>query len=175
MNLLNLILDDLDRYLELSRFTKNKTSQKFVKFKYFISHRYIPVFLIRLSQYFYLKKLKIISKFCSCINFHLFGLEVSSSIVIGGGLCIPHPQGVVIGAKSIGSNLLIFQNVTIGAKSFDNPISINSRPILEDNVTLGAGSKILGPIVVGEGAFIGANSVVYKDLPANSKYLGFGK
>lgn len=81
---------------------------------------------------------------------------------IGGGLSLPHPNGVVIHpAAVIGPNCLIFQQVTIGMAAGD------SVPVIGGHVDIGAGAKIIGPVHVGDHALIGANAVVTRDVPAD--------
>lgn len=81
---------------------------------------------------------------------------------------MPHPYGIVIhGSAKIGRNVLIMQQVTIGAKDAGN-----QAPSIGDDVVLGAGSKILGGIHVGSGAVVGANAVVTKDVPACATVVG---
>ena len=80
---------------------------------------------------------------------------------IGGGLLIPHPNGIVIHPDAvIGVNCLIHQQVTVGVKRGDS-----KPPTLGGHVDIGAGAKIIGPIEIGNDALIGANSVVVKDVP----------
>ena len=95
------------------------------------------------------------------------GAEIPLNSDIGGGLLIPHPNGIVIhpGAK-IGVNCLIFQQVTIGTR--DEP----GAPILEGHVDVGAGAKILGPIRIGSHARVGANAVVLHDVPSGAFAVG---
>jgi len=86
---------------------------------------------------------------------------------IGGGLLIPHPNGVVIHPKvKIGVNCLIFQQVTIGGRGTEQV------PIIEGHVDIGAGAKILGGVHVGAHAKIGANSVVIHDVPSVAVAVG---
>lgn len=84
---------------------------------------------------------------------------------------IPHAQCIVIGPATIGKNVGISQGVTIGA-SFDKEQGGKKCAIIGDNVWIGAGAKILGPISIGNNTIIGANSVVVKDIPANSVAVG---
>ena len=85
---------------------------------------------------------------------------------IGGGLLLPHPNGVVIHADvEIGPNCLIFQQVTLGARH-------GRVPRLGGHVDIGAGAKLLGGIVVGDDALIGANAVVLDDVPAGATVVG---
>ena len=95
------------------------------------------------------------------------GAEIPLNSDIGGGLLIPHPNGIVIhpGAK-IGVNCLIFQQVTIGTR--DEP----GAPILEGHVDVGAGAKILGPIRIGSHVRVGANAVVLMMCQAGHLQLG---
>ena len=79
-------------------------------------------------------------------------------------MCIPHPLGVVIGASSIGSNCIVFQGVTIGAKEIDFIGNKKLRPEIGDNVTIGSGAKILGSIKIADKTVIGANAVVLNDI-----------
>lgn len=89
----------------------------------------------------------------------LTGADIPLNVQIGGGLLIPHPNGIVIhpGAK-IGVNCLIFQQVTIGDKD-------EGVPVIGGHVDIGAGARILGAVSVGDHARIGANAVVLKDVP----------
>ncbi len=81
---------------------------------------------------------------------------------------MPHPYGIIIhGSSRIGGNVLIMQQVTIGAKDAGN-----AAPTIEANVVLGAGAKILGGITVGRGAVVGANAVVTKDVPPGAVVVG---
>jgi len=95
------------------------------------------------------------------------GAEIPLNCDIGGGLLIPHPNGIVIypGAR-IGVNCLIFQQVAIGTRG--NP----DAPIIEGHVDIGAGAKILGPVHIGAHARVGANAVVLDDVPSGGVAVG---
>jgi len=94
------------------------------------------------------------------------GADIPLGCRIGGGLLIPHPNGVVIHVDAtIGPNCLIFQQVTIGA-------SKKGIPTIGGQVDIGAGAKVIGPIKVGDGALIGANAVVVCDVPAGATAVG---
>ena len=82
---------------------------------------------------------------------------------------LPHPYGIVIHSKTvIGSGVTVMQQVTLGGKSPEEP----DAPVIEDDVRIGAGAKILGRVRVGRGAVIGANAVVTRDVPAYATVVG---
>lgn len=94
------------------------------------------------------------------------GADIPLTCHIGGGLLIPHPNGVVIHPNAeIGPNCLIFQQVTIGSDG-------RGVPRIGGHVDIGAGAKLIGPITVGEHARIGANAVVLIDVPAGRTAVG---
>lgn len=132
------------------------------------SPRMFSVFLYRTSSFFFNKNMKVISKLFSLANFLIFKVEISPQSIIGGGLFLPHPISIVIGANKIGNNCTIYQNVTIGAKTLDMDFNQEIRPILGDNVIIATGAVIIGGIVVGDNATIAANSVVTKDVSRGS-------
>ncbi len=100
----------------------------------------------------------------------LTGIEIHPAARIGQGLFIDHGAGVVIGETAdIGNDVTLYQGVTLGGTGF----AVGKRhPTVQDNVTIGSGAKLLGPITIGHGAKIGANSVVITDVPANSTVVG---
>lgn len=106
------------------------------------------------------------------INFVLFGLEIAVRCEIGPGLYFPHTQGTVIGANKIGENATIYHNVTFGAREIDIDYSSSSRPDIGNNVIIGAGAKILGPIVIGNNVRVGSNSVVVQNVPPGATVVG---
>lgn len=82
---------------------------------------------------------------------------------------LPHPQGVVVGSRvQLGENVVIGQQVTLGGRDLD----LDHMPVIQDGVYLGAGCKVLGQVVVGRGAIVGANAVVTKDVPAGAVVVG---
>ena len=98
------------------------------------------------------------------------GIEIHPAARIGAELFIDHGTGVVIGETvEIGDRVTLFQGVTLGGTGFS---SGKRHPTVEDNVTIGSGAKLLGPITIGHGAKIGANSVVIHDVPPNSTVVG---
>jgi serine O-acetyltransferase len=98
------------------------------------------------------------------------GIEIHPAADVGDGLFIDHGSGVVIGeTAAIGENVTIYQGVTLGGTGFATG---KRHPTVEDNVTIGSGAKLLGPITVGHGSKIGANAVVIHDVPANSTVVG---
>jgi len=100
----------------------------------------------------------------------LTGIEIHPAARIGEGLFIDHGSGVVIGETAeIGSDVTLYQGVTLGGTGFATG---KRHPTIEDNVTIGSGAKLLGPITIGHGAKIGANSVVITDVPPNSTVVG---
>jgi serine O-acetyltransferase len=98
------------------------------------------------------------------------GIEIHPAARVGRGLFIDHGVGVVIGETAeIGENVTLYQGVTLGGTGFATG---KRHPTVQDNVTIGSGAKLLGPITIGHGAKIGANSVVIHDVPANSTVVG---
>ena len=136
------------------------------------SLRFLPILLCRIAYFFYCLKLRPLAKVISLLNFFLFGIEIAIRCPIGKGFFLPHTQGTVIGAYSIGENVTIFQGVTLGAREIDFLYHESSRPKVEDDVTIGSGAKVLGNVTLGKGSRIGANSVVLESVPANVLSVG---
>jgi serine O-acetyltransferase len=106
----------------------------------------------------------------AAISRSLTGIEIHPAARIGDGFFIDHGMGVVIGETAeIGSDVTLYQGVTLGGTGFATG---KRHPTVEDNVTIGSGAKLLGPINVGHGSKIGANSVVIHDVPPNSTVVG---
>ena len=100
----------------------------------------------------------------------LTGIEIHPAAVIGRGMFIDHGSGVVVGETAeIGDDVTLYQGVTLGGTGFATG---KRHPTVQDNVTIGSGAKLLGPITIGHGAKIGANSVVITDVPANATVVG---
>jgi serine O-acetyltransferase len=100
----------------------------------------------------------------------LTGIEIHPAAQIGPGLFIDHGMGVVIGETAqVGADVTIYQGVTLGGTGFATG---KRHPTVEDNVTIGSGAKLLGPIRVGHGSKIGANTVVIHDVPPNCTVVG---
>jgi serine O-acetyltransferase len=100
----------------------------------------------------------------------LTGIEIHPAAKIGQGLFIDHGTGVVIGeTATIGRDVTLYQGVTLGGTGFATG---KRHPTVQDNVTIGSGAKLLGPITIGHGAKIGANSVVITDVPPNTTVVG---
>src|SRR4051812_49463554 len=98
------------------------------------------------------------------------GVEIPPAAEIGDALFIDHGAGVVIGETAeIGGNVTLYQGVTLGGTGFARG---KRHPTVEDDVVVGSGAKLLGPIRVGRGAKVGANSTVIHDVPANSTVVG---
>jgi serine O-acetyltransferase len=98
------------------------------------------------------------------------GIEIHPAAEIGDGLFIDHGMGVVIGETAeIGANVTLYQGVTLGGTGFATG---KRHPTVQDNVTIGSGAKLLGPITIGHGAKIGANAVVIHEVPPNSTVVG---
>jgi serine O-acetyltransferase len=100
----------------------------------------------------------------------LTGIEIHPAAEIGPGLFIDHGMGVVIGETAkLAEDVTIYQGVTLGGTGFATG---KRHPTVEARVTIGSGAKLLGPIIVGHGAKIGANTVVIHDVPPNSTVVG---
>jgi serine O-acetyltransferase len=98
------------------------------------------------------------------------GIEIHPAARIGDGFFIDHGMGVVIGETAqIGDDVTLYQGVTLGGTGFATG---KRHPTLQDNVTVGSGAKMLGPITIGHGAKIGANTVVIHDVPAHATVVG---
>jgi len=127
----------------------------------YVSLRFIPVLIYRISKILEEVGIPYAPYFLSSINYFIFGLEISMKTVIDGGLVLPHPNGVVIGARSIGRNCTIYQQVTLGSASPLNRGKQDAKPKIGSNVILGAGAKILGSVEIEDNRLVRANEVIF--------------
>lgn len=134
--------------------------------------RMAPVALLRLAEFFHTRHLGLLAKFFSMLNVMIFGIEVSPQVQIGGGLFLPHTVGTVLGAERIGDNCTILQGVTLGTSEPDMGFTVFMRPIIGNNVLIGAGAKVIGRVTIGDHAKVGANAVVLRDVPAYGVAVG---
>ena len=135
------------------------------------------VFFHRIANFFAIAKFNLIARIISQFSRFLTGIEIHPNAKIGKNLFIDHGMGVVIGETSdIGDNVTIYHMVTLGgiSPSINSDVQRNTKrhPTLMDNVVVGSGAQILGPVVVGKNAKIGANAVVTKDVDENSVMVG---
>ncbi len=130
----------------------------------------------RLNHWLWHKGFKLTARTLSQFTRFLTGIEIHPAAKIGKGFFIDHGMGVVIGETSeIGNNVTMYHGVTLGGTTtFDaNGKSLQKRhPTIKDNVIIGAGAKILGPITIGANVKIGANAVILKDVAANQTVVG---
>ena len=128
------------------------------------------LFFHRVANKLWNFRLKFLSKLISYLGRFITGIEIHPAAEVGYNFFIDHGHGVVIGETSkIGNNVLIYHGVTLGGNSLNKG---KRHPTIEDDVIIGAGAKILGPIVIGKGARVGANAVVTKDVPENGVMVG---
>ena len=124
----------------------------------------------RISHYLYINKLFFLARLISQISRFFTGIEIHPGAKIGRGLVIDHGMGVVIGETSeLGDNVLLYHGVTLGGTGKDNG---KRHPTVGNNVVIGAGAKVLGPIYIGSNSKIGANSVVLNNVPEGATAVG---
>lgn len=124
----------------------------------------------RIAHFFSNLKLKFIARLISQLARFLTGIEIHPGAKIGKRLFIDHGMGIVIGeTTSIGDNCTIYHGVTLGGTGKER---YKRHPDLGNNVIVGCGAKVLGPIKIGNNVKIGANSVVLKEVPNNSTIVG---
>ncbi len=128
------------------------------------------VFCYRIAHFLYKLKLKFIAQLIMYMVRNALNIEIHPAAVIGKRLFIDHGTGVVIGETvEIGNDVLIYHGVTLGGTGKHHG---KRHPSIKNNVTIGAGAKILGPIVIGDFSKVGANAVVLRDVPPHSTAVG---
>jgi serine O-acetyltransferase len=124
----------------------------------------------RLSHWLWIHHARLAARFLAELTRKWTGVEIHPGAVLGSGVFIDHATGVVIGETAeVGDNVTIYHGVTLGGTSLDR---IKRHPTVGDDVTIGAGAKVLGAITIGAGSQIGANSVVVKSVPAGAVVVG---
>jgi len=135
------------------------------------------VFFHRIANFFHLAKFHLVARIISQLSRFLTGIEIHPGAKIGKNLFIDHGMGVVIGETSeIGNNVTIYHMATLGgiapSINSNDQRQVKRHPTLNDCVVVGSGAQILGPVMVGTHAKIGANAVVTKDVPEHAVMVG---
>ena len=124
----------------------------------------------RLAHFFFKRGLVLLPRLISHISRFFTGIEIHPGAEIGDGFFIDHGMGVVIGETTeIGANVTLYQGVTLGGTGKETG---KRHPTLGENVVVGAGAKVLGPIEIGANSRVGAGSVVLKAAPPNATVVG---
>ena len=131
----------------------------------------------KIAHFFCVAKFDLIARIISQFSRFLTGIEIHPKAKIGKNLFIDHGMGVVIGETSeIGDNVTIYHGVTLGgispAENSLDQVNVKRHPTIKNNVIIGSGAQILGPITVKKNARIGANTVILKNVPENGTMVG---
>tara|TARA_Y100000590_G_C15717677_1_gene1012416 strand:- start:244 stop:783 length:540 start_codon:yes stop_codon:yes gene_type:complete len=163
-----MFLRNFKEFLDTYR-TKDPASRNYIEILFCYPGLH-AILIYKISNFFWKIKLKLFARIISHISRFLTGIEIHPAVKIGKNLFIDHGMGIVIGETSIiGDNVSIYQGVTLGGTKWEKK---KRHPSISDNVVIGAGAKILGPISVGKNSKIGANSVVTRNVPANAVVVG---
>jgi len=128
------------------------------------------ILFYRFARWFWIHKMYLIGRLISHVGRFLTGIEIHPGARIGKRFFIDHGMGVVIGETSeIGDNVTLYHGVTLGGTTWKK---IKRHPTIGNNVVVGVGAKILGPVKIGDNTKIGANSVVVNEIPPNSIVVG---
>lgn len=127
----------------------------------------------RFAHFLYTYKLFFLARFVSQLGKFFTGIEIHPGAKIGNNLFIDHGTGIVIGeTATIGDNCTIYHDVTLGGTGKDK---YKRHPDIGNNVMIGTGTKILGPIKIGDNVKVGANSTILKDVPSNVTVVGYNR
>lgn len=124
----------------------------------------------RMAHAAWTANLPLLARFLSNLNRWLTGIEIHPGAKIGRRLFMDHAMGVVVGETAeVGDDVTMYQGVTLGGTSLE---AVKRHPTIGNNVIIGAGAKIIGPILVADGARVGTNAVVLKDVPPGATVVG---
>ena len=169
-NFKSLILSDLDSVVERDPATASRFQAAL------FSSGFHSILCYRFNHWLWRKKWRLTARFLSQITRFFTGVEIHPAASIGSGFFIDHGMGVVIGETAeIGDNVTLYHNVTLGGtKLFDaKGKTLGKRhPTIGDNVVIGSGAQILGPIKIGDDVKVGANAVVIKDVENGATVVG---
>ena len=135
------------------------------------------IFFHKIANFFYLAKFDLVARCISQLSRFLTGIEIHPGAKIGKNLFIDHGMGVVIGETSeIGDNVTIYHMATLGgiapSINSNDQRNIKRHPTIEDDVVIGSGAQVLGPVTIGRCAKVGANAVITKNVPEKSVMVG---
>lgn len=157
-------------YLDAKNISDKDPASKNVLYVILLYPGFHVLLFYRIAHFFNNLKLKFIARLISQLARFLTGIEIHPGTKIGKRLFIDHGMGIVIGeTTTIGDNCTIYHGVTLGGTGKDK---YKRHPDLGNNVIVGCGAKVLGPIKIGDNVKIGANSVVLKEVPGNSTVVG---
>src|ERR1039458_6285802 len=171
MSLRQLLYSDLARQYELAGGPDRRPN--FLRFLARLLHyRFLPIVLYRVSRSALLAGIPLLPSLLAYLNLVLFGLEITPRCEVGPGVFFAHTSGTVIGAARMGGNVTVFGGVTLGAKELDMGFDPTLRPEVGNNVVLGAGSKILGPVQIADNVTVGTKAEVQRSVEANATVVG---
>lgn len=166
----SLILEDLDAVIARDPATPSRSAAAL------FSSGFHAICCYRLNHFLWQKNFKYTARFLSQVARFLTGIEIHPGAKIGRGFFIDHGMGVVIGETSeIGNNVTMYHDVTLGGTTvFDKNGKVMSKrhPTIGNNVIIGSGAQVLGPIKIGNNVKIGSNAVVVKDVSSNQTVVG---
>lgn len=158
---------------DLSRISTRKGGWLLIIKKACSNSGFRAVTLYRIGRYFYMNGHTFLASLCQRLMHHLAFCWISVGSNIGPGFLIAHVGSLVIGGGTrIGRNCDVRQNVTFGGNYNKTSEDGRTQPWLEDNISIGVGAVIIGPVRIGSNTIIGANTVVTKDIPSNSICFG---
>ncbi|PLV59367.1 serine O-acetyltransferase [Thermotoga sp. KOL6] len=164
VNVFKYISEDLEMYLKLDPAAESKLQV------FFFYASFQGLMWYRFAHFLYKWKLKILAYLLYHFVRTVFSMDIHPAAEIAPGVVIDHGIGVVIGSTAtVGRGTLIYHGVTLGTKK---PCSGKRHPDIGENVMIGTGAKVLGPIKVGNNVVIGANAVVLEDIPDNAVVVG---
>lgn len=166
----NIILQDIDAVIARDPATKSRTEA------ILCSSGLHCIIIYRFSHWLWKKDYKLSARVISQIARFLTGIEIHPGARIGKGFFIDHGMGVVIGETTeIGNNVTMYHDITLGGTTvFDKhgKITAKRHPTIGNNVIIGSGAQVLGPIKIGDNAKIGSNAIVVKEVPADTTVVG---
>ncbi len=128
------------------------------------------VWFHRVARWFWLRRIYFLGRFVSHVGRAFTGIEIHPGATIGKAFFIDHGMGIVIGETAeIGDSVTLYHGVTLGGTTWQKG---KRHPTIGNNVVIGAGAKVLGPVTIGDNTRIGANSVVISEIPPNSVVVG---
>ena len=164
-----LMLSDLERYFFYNGHP-GRVPRKRDLWRSFLIPRCLPVAIYRLSHGAYRGGWGRLGKLLTWVNFYLHKIEIAANCEIGSHFYMPHVAGTVIGAQSIGHHAVIYQQVTIGAKTIE--FEHVGRPRIGDHAFVASGARIIGDLTLGDRCTVGANAVVTKSFGSDLVLTG---